>query len=201
MSDAEAVPDAGPETKSKKSSSITARARKAPTDGKRDYRVAAIAAISALAGAAVGAAASIWIAHVQIHEQRATEAREKKAQVYSDYLNAANNYSLATGRLAEELKKSTQAEPDKITVNTPAIKNFFDARSNYQDQVNLVYVYGSDEAWKRHRKVAGVLPPSLDSHEANLEVDSTKFLAAYQGFQEVFCEEVPAQPRDGCKDD
>lgn len=199
MSDAGAVPDAGPEKKSEKSSPITARARKAPIDGKRDYRIAAIAAISALVGAAVGAGASIWIAHVQIDEQRTTEAREKKARVYSDYLNAADNFSVATWRLTEELEKSAQAERDKFTVNTPAIKKFVDARSKYQDQINLVYVYGSDEAWKRHRKMAGVLPPSLDSFEIEA-VDSTKFLAAYQGFQEIFCEEVPAQPRDGCKD-
>lgn len=200
MSDAAAVPDAEPERKSKESSPKTVRPRKAPTDGKRDYRIAFIAAVSALVGAAVGAVASIWIAHVQINEQRATEAREKKAQVYSDYLNAADNYSVATGRLTGELKKSTQADRDKITLNTPAIKNYLDARSTYQDQVNLVYVYGSDEAWKRHRKMAAVLPPSLQSPDIEV-VDSTKFLAAYQGFQEIFCEEVPAQPRDGCKDD
>ncbi|MGY0389166.1 hypothetical protein ACWZJV_19545 [Nocardioides sp. WG-D5] len=199
MSDAGSVPDAGPEKKPKKSSPKTVRPGKAPTDGKHDLRIAVVAAVSALAGAAVGAGASIWIAHAQIDEQRATEARERKAQVYSDYLNAANNFSVAAGRLTEELKTSTQAERDKLTPNTPIIKNYYDARSNYQDQVNRVYVYGSDEAWKRHRTMAGVLPPSLQSYDIE-KVDSTKFLAAYQGFQEILCEEVPAQPRDGCKD-
>jgi hypothetical protein len=162
--------------------------------------VAGIGAGSALLGAQISSDAAAETTRQQLLEARAKDAREKRSQVYAAYLAAANDYSVKTHRMFERFKEQAVAAKGKSFKPDPAVLNpYYAARSAYQHQVNQVYVYGSDEAWKAHRIVAAALPPSLGDLELEV-VDSDEFLVAYQGFQSVFCKEASAVPRVGCDD-
>lgn len=160
--------------------------------------VASVGAGSALLGARAGAHASIETARMQLAEQRAKEDRDRRSKVYADYLSAAVAFSLATHRVFDRWAEQAKAANGKKFVPDKAVlTSYYAARSAYQNQVNQLSIYGSDAAWAAHRKLAAVLPPAIESYDVE-PVDSDQFLAAYRGFLDVFCMEVPANPRKGC---
>ncbi|MFF2842522.1 hypothetical protein [Paenarthrobacter sp. NPDC057981] len=148
---------------------------------------------SAVWGAQVSSEASYRIANAQLQVAAEQKAKDQKESTYRSYLDAANSYRNA----AVDLFGGT-APADAKT----AWSSFMTARAKFQEQTNEIYVYGSNDAWEAHLKVAKTLPPALG--DASLSFSATDvssqpaFTAAYRGFLEVRCREVPAQVRSGC---
>ncbi len=140
----------------------------------------------------------------QAREARASEERDIRREAYLGYLEHATAYRYATSDLLDAIAEAGDADlPDP----TAAFQRWLNARADFQDSVNSVYVYGSDEAWQRHRVVARTLPYSVGYiNQSQLVDDLSKFRdevqafgAAYNDFLELMCEELPATPRDGCE--
>ncbi|WP_330355384.1 hypothetical protein [Streptomyces chartreusis] len=158
----------------------------------------------AFAGALIGGFFSYWGAWQQArtqieaqaaqnHEEQKKEDREKKAEVYEGFLNASDTYAIETHEIITDCKDK-KCSPDWDKWQT--------ARSEYQGALNHVWVYGSDAAVSQTGLVSASLPASLwvpSSDTLSLRFNSEEFTVAYQGFQALMCEELPAQPRAGCR--
>ncbi|WP_328988404.1 hypothetical protein OG394_19505 [Kribbella sp. NBC_01245] len=161
---------------------------------KRDFKVAFISAGSALIGALVGALVSILAVTLQLDADRDQEARERRAVAYADFLEAANTYRNEAVHAKERIAASRQI---KLTLNEPALRTYLTSRAHYQASLVQVFVYGSDEAWRRAVLVGQTLPPATGVIESP-NVDPAAFSQAYQGFLLVFCAEALATPRSTC---
>ncbi len=160
---------------------------------------ALVAAAAALGGNAIGASGAYNAAVAQQEAGAAAaaerEVRTKRGEVYAAYLGAANQYVIENSKMIRELE-SSEANPDNL--NPAVLNSWLSARSDYQGEINRVYVYGSDRAWELHRDLAAALPPALGSEIEFKKVNDHAFTTAYQEFQKVVCLEVPAIPRRGC---
>jgi hypothetical protein len=157
----------------------------------------------ALAGALIGGLFSFWGAWWQSHTQMEAQAaqnredqkkedREKRAEIYEEYLNASDAYAVETNEIITDCK-DRKCSPDWGKWQT--------ARHDYQGALNHVWVFGSDAAVAQTGMVSESLPQSLwvpSSDTLSLRFDAEKFTVAYQGFQSLMCRELPAQPRSGC---
>jgi hypothetical protein len=153
-------------------------------------------------GSNVAAETSLRTTRMQIDaeaQQKQREQREQRELSYRAYLDSANEYWQAAraifGRPAPETPQEIQA----------ALTKFVTARSKFQGQVNEISVYGSDEAWSAHQKVAATLPKSLGLPEgknfsAEEVADEATFTTAYTNFLAVRCREVVQPSRRGCAD-
>jgi hypothetical protein len=154
----------------------------------------ALPAVAALLGALIGAFASFGGAYYSSQQDIHKNERDKRAQVYFSYLEAANTYAQVNDRLHEAMAAG-QATDD-------VFQRWRQAAADYRRASNDVSVYGSDDAWNKHLKVAAalpkprwweVLPPGpIGGTNRNL------FRNAYNDFLAVMCREIPLSPRRGC---
>lgn len=168
---------------------------------------ALIALVAGLGGSVIGAITAYNAATgTEVAKEvadRDTARRAKSGEVYLAYLDAANRYALATQKMANDWTKATK-DPNASADFSADLDPWKTARSNFQGEVNQVYVYGSQDAWDAHQKVAATLPPSVGMESANDIVkvitgfNFSAFGIAYQGFLAVFCREVPAVPKANC---
>ncbi|UKA55161.1 hypothetical protein LFT45_04285 [Arthrobacter sp. FW305-BF8] len=171
--------------------------------------VAGLTFASGYVGAQVGADTALQVSRNETEAENLRRSQEKRQTVYQGYLDAANEFSGATHGLSRVYNDSVKKLADgtiKANQNMPhlvdAQNRFNTARSAYQDAINDVYIFGSDEAWKAHKELAALLPDSLHSTEVSFPPpavpDSEAFIGAYRGFNEVVCVEVAPVPRSGC---
>ncbi|MGQ4712323.1 hypothetical protein ACUN22_01420 [Streptomyces anulatus] len=128
----------------------------------------------------------------QGREDRKKEDREKRAEVYEDFLGAADVFAVKTNGIITDCKDG------KCSPNWHAWQT---SRAEYQGALNQVWVYGSDQAVTQTGRVSAALPKSLwepSADELHLTFESANFRAAYQGFQSLMCRELPASPRTAC---
>lgn len=123
--------------------------------------------------------------------RRNEEARQKRADVYQRFLNAANRYAVAARSAIAQCPSKCTSPPD----------DYQNARYEFQASINEVYIYGSAEALKQSRGLAGTLPLAIGalSGEVTIEpVADADFRSAYQDFLTLICREAPATPRNEC---
>lgn len=148
---------------------------------------------SALWGAHVSSESSYRIAKEQLQHAADQKAKDQKEGTYRAYLEAANAYRNA----AVDMFGGTAPTDVKA-----AWSSFMTARAKFQEQTNEIYVYGSDDAWNAHQRIARTLPPALGDSPLKFAASEVSnqatFTAAYNAFLRVRCEEVPAQTRSGC---
>jgi len=168
-----------------------------------DRRLALYGLAGALAGAILGGLFSFWgswqQARTQLEaqvaqnrEDRSKEDREKKAEVYEEFLDTANSFAVETNKIITDCKDG-KCSPDWDKWQT--------ARYNYQGAVNRVSVWGSDAASDQMAELSETLPNSLwspDSDSISLHFKSKEFSVSYLAFQSLMCRELPANPRKGC---
>lgn len=183
------------------------------------------AAIGGLIGALIGAGAGLWSASitaeasrytsdVQVEAERKKEDREKIADVYNAYLDAAVKYNIASDNYAfaraipnaiESLKKlSPPTAPADATHSTSAVGGaLLDERTMalkrmrdetaaaFELAINNLAVYGSAAAWEIHKELVPVLanPNSGTNVEITL-VDQARFNELIARFRLVFCDSV-----------
>ncbi|WP_344212207.1 hypothetical protein [Kribbella sancticallisti] len=166
------------------------------------------------------AAWGTWSAtHFGADEERERESREKRSQIYADYLTAARSH-------ADQKTSATYAQmnfhheqkqvPARVSANVSAARmTYLQAKADaarkvhqlewreylttftaYRKQVDLVYVYGSDAAWQAHLTVDRAIGDDPDEPLSDAADD---LLSAGLGqLQVVFCQEASATPRRGC---
>ncbi|WP_150109941.1 hypothetical protein [Crystallibacter crystallopoietes] len=164
--------------------------------------VAALAFAGGLVGGFQAGSATTEAAEIETRAVQENEHREKRRQVYADYLSSANSYNSATGAFFRALGRiPSDAETEAaIAQIEDEVGAFEQARHDYQGKINDLYVYGSDEAWIAHTGLASTLPEAL-GNVPNRQIDAVDeqaFGEAYQAFMGVFCREAVPEPRDGC---
>ncbi len=147
----------------------------------------------------------------QIQAEREDRDRDRRASVYEEFVNAANNFAFDAALARDtcggpNLRRGDLEEGDRCDVNwEEAIRS----RVRLQAAINDVYTYGTERAREAQRKVSATLPPTLLSDMLGREasdpiiygpaIDSTAFREAYNEFLEVMCGELPySGPREGC---
>ncbi|GGX24047.1 hypothetical protein [Streptomyces lomondensis] len=129
----------------------------------------------------------------QAQEERRSEEREKRAEVYSKFLNSADRFAVETSDAISNCTKKIPCKFDRSAWD--------EARSAYQGSLNSVYVYGSYDAVNASRAVSASLPKSLwdpPPTSPRIEFQEERFIDAYNEFQLVMCQELPPRPRDSC---
>ncbi len=129
----------------------------------------------------------------QTLEEHRSEDREKRAEVYSDFLHSSDKFAVETSNTISNCAKKNPCKFDW--------RAWDEARSAYQGSVNSVYVYGSDDAVRASRAVSASLPSSIwepPPASPHLEFKAEQFRTAYREFQLTMCHELPAIPRDSC---
>jgi hypothetical protein len=167
---------------------------------------------TAVVSAVLGGALALSGTYFGAREERARESREKRAQLYADYLAVARSYLTAgvtqqalQHQYAAAAKKGTrgpryQEELAAAAKRLDQINQVYAAaQPDFQKQADLLFVYGSDNAWQAHDEVvasinelsrAGIRQPQVSAGERGNR--------ALRQFQVVFCREAPAEPRKGC---
>jgi hypothetical protein len=156
-----------------------------------------------VAGAWIGAHTASVSSSQQQKEERDREAREKRAQVYADYLATTSAYQAELANL--EFRSLSQ--PAIATTNADFQRLVMLNRS-FSSKADLVAVYGSDDAWSAHLAIRSALPEAIagapgkvviTGHAESDTYDVKKYFSGYTQFQAVFCREASARPRTGCR--
>jgi hypothetical protein len=201
-----------------------------------------IAAFVSLIATGVAAWVAIESTRTSVGEDREKEGREARARIYPDFLAAVDAREAAADGYQLSSARAVVSQCDGQRLQQRSRAQYEAADSEYRKQRNLLYVYGSDEAWNAAEavdrfqpqpdgavalivKFGNVRPPNCSSDSQRLRqtgwgeyrwsriFDAPKeaelqrvrprnsqeaYLAAYKGFQAVFCREVSAVPRSGC---
>jgi hypothetical protein len=170
---------------------------------------AAIGLAGGLLGAHFGAEATITTQREQAHEARRSEARVKRAKVYSDFLAAADSFESKSRyftytihrRVSKGGSVRAACRRAKICGLPRALFDAYSsARSNFQGALNQVYVYGTPRGVRAARELAGGLPPALYKPGSFSigDVDEPVFFRGYNAVLDTMCAEVSADPRPTC---
>jgi hypothetical protein len=183
-----------------------AAARRALKTPQRPWVIHLVSALIAFGVAFV----TVQIPAIQEH---AKENRDRKAQVYGEYLvtvRKALDAQLDYPDLFQEfldLEKQprvTKAERDKAWLSVrQAREQQIATYVAWRKQVDLVYVYGSDDAWRAHTAFERFMPENPFGYsQPGSGYYSTqtlqRFREAERDFRKVFCKEAAVAPRAGC---
>lgn len=114
------------------------------------------------------------------------QQREQKSKAYSDFIDAANDASVAV-----------EACIARMSCGTPSdIHARYELRLTYRG----VYVYGSDAAVTTANVLYSMIPeiPDVPTPFVNKKYDSVLFNAMFDEFRNRMCVELAARPREGC---
>lgn len=189
-------------------------------DRRHALLVALVVGIVGVLGTLFGSLVQIYGAdrsqEAAFSEERAKEDRAKRADVYFEFLKAANEYAFDVDQAQECLAKfqrplrgeeawRQQVPPEQCT---QLLDDLTGSRRTLDGARYRVYVYGSSEAEGRARAVWQYLPqalgwktwgsdlPMMDGRLFNF--NEAAFGQLYANFQRVACREVPVHPRPDC---
>jgi hypothetical protein len=167
------------------------------------WAIAVFSAVITLAVASLGGFVALSGTHFGASEERARESRVKRAQIYADYLAAARTYELDYYRIRDLVfdmataeKATHDREADELFKLIPKANA---AGGDFFKQEDLVYVYGSDDAWDTATAVDTAITSVIAAKtDDELGQAGRKFALALGRFEAVFCKEASATPRNGC---
>lgn len=176
---------------------------------------ALIGAAAGVTGAVITADASRDTSTVQVQAEREKENREKTADVYNAYLDAAVKYNIASdnyaqGRSALQSMADALAETGRSSAPDDAVHSSSDVGGSLLDErttalrrsrdeaaaafelaINNLAVYGSSAAWEVHRELVPVLAnPNTGTNVHITLVDQKLFNELIAKFRGVFCDSV-----------
>ena len=166
--------------------------------------------ITALISALVGAGSALFVGGIgaivttqtvqqQLQAEKEKEHREKTPAVYSSYLDAAVRYRTAQMNFAvytrqRGLQGTDGASARAQSLSDPTAKGLLMSRdaaaTTSESAVNSLAVYGSDEAWGIHRRIADKLSPGTVVDADGDGVDETSFDNYIDDMRIEFCETV-----------
>jgi hypothetical protein len=139
----------------------------------------------------------------EFSEARQRDESNRRADVYAQFLGAANEYAVqASSALRALQREAAQSENGEFSVDSAALGGYQQARHAFQGALNNVYVYGSLDGVDAATALARTLPPSLGRIDGSLHVgppDADAFQRSYTAMLSVMCREVPARPRPSCQ--
>lgn len=168
-----------------------------------DRRIAALAAVAALAGSLVGSASTFFTATYQVRQEQASADRAKRAAIYADVLAKADtlrDHHNVTFRYFNRVSLTPAETETARTARTAAIAAMAELRAALAN----VYVYGSDSGLRAARTLVDDLYDwSRESRLVSGRDDLTdltfdSYEGHYQELLKVMCEEVPNRPRSEC---
>lgn len=166
------------------------------TDARTSHWQVWVPFVSALVGVALGGFISNATAERQIDVAQEAEQREIRAEVYLTFLSAADDYANATREvlLAHDIRGPVPADVISTLRSDPQVGPWLTARFNFQNALNRVSIYGSDDGWSTARALAGALPASLGTGYEFVEVDAS-LNSQYRDLLTVVCDTVDWGPQ------
>lgn len=176
--------------------------------------VTLIAAAATLLGAAMNTQGAIQVALLEqqaaAKAAKSDEARARRANIYGTFLKFSNDvFILKEDIYSQNAEELVETYPDGVGGEGVVIElsdsgELLTAVEGFQSHLNLVYVYGSDEAWDAAKRIFVLLFPlaredlRIDTQLQVSNIDDEEFSLAYYQFLNVICNEASAQPRQGC---
>lgn len=172
------------------------------------WATALLAAVVSLLVAGGSAAVALSVSRSDAERDQAKEIRERRTQVYAEYLVTARAYIEAAmdlsraARVADLHRKKTATAASAPLATPSATEQALADQSRiaaaaFYRQADLVYVYGSDEAWTAHKGIEDAVLPDYRPNTTEL-TNPARVGVAIQAFQSVFCREASPKPRSGC---
>jgi len=157
---------------------------------------AVVAGVIGYSGAMIGAQTSIQVADQQVQAENNRRAQDRRDTVYKDYLDAANKYFYAWDAIRSNA-------PDSA-VEGGKVEAFLQARTDYIERINDVFVHGSDAGWAATQKLDDTMPPSSGSGNLpplDTALDEAAFRSAFNKVLSIRCSEASAVARSSCSID
>lgn len=167
--------------------------------------------IAVIVGGVITFGGNYFVQNLIFQQESAQAAREKREEVYFDFLKYANEYDTSVTSSKDCLNNFQKYANSEGILNERCTKILTDlqtARFNFNRSKTQVFVYGSDAAVAKRNALSQVLPDSRG--EATIEntgwpqftkvkdYDTKAFSEPYLDFLTVACQELPAQPRASC---
>jgi hypothetical protein len=161
--------------------------------------VALISPLLAYVGGREGVKASVDVQRSERESAQDQATRSERARVYPKFLEASNEYFLATQDAASEFARCKTKEPKQPCTAPFDLGSFLKPRADFQGALNDVYVYGSDSAWTTASALSGSLPSGVSNFSVQgFELHADDYTSRFLNFLDVMCKELPTKSRKGC---
>lgn len=167
--------------------------------------------LAVLVGGLITFGSNYFVQKMIFQQEAKQSAREKREEVYFDFMKYANEYDAAVSESKECLGNFDKYINSDGLLNercTKIVNDLQAARFNFNRSKTQVFVYGSDEAVSRRDAIGRVLPDSRGEVTIKntgwpqftevLKYDTRAFSAPYLDFMSVACRELPSSPRNNC---
>lgn len=155
--------------------------------------------LSVLLGSALALIGNIVVQERLFSQDSSNLARKEKEAVYLVFLDNANAYNDAVLNWKECLVQNAEDGcPDTV-------KTLMTARVDFQNSINKIHIYGSNESMEVMKQVTESLPNALSHANTGLpdpqevlKYNGAGFSGVYSEFMAMACRELPAQPNNSC---
>ncbi|WP_157996302.1 hypothetical protein [Kribbella sp. VKM Ac-2569] len=187
--------------------------RDVPKSSWPPWVVAVLSSAVSIAVALLGGWVALSGTHFGAAEVREKESREKRAQIYLDYLAAARALPDPQTRLDlafEEYEEAVKAAAEPGATNAMKARQVAALREltaasvkakvvgdELQKQADLIWVYGSNEAWYAHLELQEASGKKAASSGTDRAANARQGKALTQ-FLKLFCREASATPPERC---
>jgi hypothetical protein len=152
-----------------------------PAKAWSQWAIALTSGVIAAAVSLIATGVAAWVAidstHASAAENRAKESREARARIYPDFLATVSAREVAADdyqQLSVSAMLTCENPRAPRYIQLPSKAKYDAADSEYRRQRNLLYVYGSDEAWKA-AEALDYLQPEPDSAPALIDERGTSY--------------------------
>ncbi|MBW8761825.1 MAG: hypothetical protein JF592_04465 [Microbacterium sp.] len=155
--------------------------------------------LSGLVGVAVGGLFAYGAVERQIQVGQEAEQRQIRAEAYLALTEAAADYANSTRAVLNEQQIRGDVAPTAIDAlsSSATVGDWLSSRHSFQNALNQVYIYGSDEGWTAAAQLAETLPHARGEEYEWVEL-SPRFTARYNGVLTIICKEATISPRADC---
>lgn len=174
----------------------------------RDVTVPVLVATVAIVGTYLGASqangGNQQILAAQIKEERIKADRDKRLEVYLNFLKAADEYAKAIGPEWEKCKGFVDQGTVEVAIkcrdelNTIVGAN----RPTFYDAYDRMYIFASSEALQAAGEIFNSFPRSAFVADSAIAVhakfDPNSYTQAVVKLKKSACRDIPANPRETC---
>lgn len=155
--------------------------------------------LSVMLGSALAMAGNIVVQERFFNQDSQNLARKEKETVYLTFLDNANAYNDAVVNWQDCLMQNAEDG----CPNT--VKTLMTARIDFQNSINRVYIYGSNESIDVMKRATTSLPSALSHANTGLpdpqevlKYNGAGFSKVYSEFMTMACHELPVHSNDSC---
>lgn len=175
-----------------------------------DWSTQGMTVLSVFVGGIIAFGANYFLQAQLFQQEAAKDAKAERRKIYTDYSDKVTAFNNSTASLKSCLTGSvattTPVNNWKVTCQTEILA-YQQSTRDFQNALNQLFIYGSDQAVEKALALAAPLPPSgngssILTNPTTLEKviahDPHAIDQPFKVFGAVACRELPATPRAAC---